>query len=67
VRFIEVMPLEGNFDDVAFDLLVPTAEVMAHIESVGHADSDPTAPILPIPRARSSFPAHVARWALSAR
>ena len=31
MRFIEVMPFEG-VDDVAFDLLVPTAEVMARIE-----------------------------------
>ncbi len=31
VRFIEVMPFQG-VDDVAFDFLVPTAEVMARIE-----------------------------------
>lgn len=43
VRFIEVMPFEG-IDDVAFDLLVPTAEVMAHIEERwGTLTPDPTA------------------------
>lgn len=43
MRFIEVMPFEG-VDDVAFDLLVPTAEVMARIEERwGTLTPDPTA------------------------
>lgn len=43
VRFIEVMPFEG-VDDVAFDFLVPTAEVMERIaERWGTLTPDPTA------------------------
>ena len=60
VRFIEVMPFEG-VDDVAFDFLVPTAEVMARIEERwGTLTPDPTAdPVDParpfvFPNARGS-------------
>ena len=43
VRFIEVMPFEG-VDDVAFDFLVPTAEVMERIEERwGTLTPDPNA------------------------
>lgn len=43
VRFIEVMPFAG-VDDIAFDLLVPTAEVMARIAARwGDLTPDPAA------------------------
>ncbi len=43
VRFIEVMPFEG-VDDVAFDFMVPTAEVMGRIaERWGVLTPDPAA------------------------